>query len=187
MANISIGDPPVPQLLIMDTGNNLMWTQCLPCTHPCLPQTLPVFDPSKSSTYATKSCISFSCPGDGCDSLLRCKFSQHYLYGTRTTVAGVIATEKFTFETSDEGTTFVSDIVFGCANDVRASLVGQHSGIVGLGNANDKASLPAQLGSKFSYCRGSIRDPLYPHNQLILGDGAKIEGPSTQAEFFNGL
>ncbi|XP_059442089.1 aspartic proteinase nepenthesin-1-like [Corylus avellana] len=30
-------------------------------------------------------------------------------------------------------------------------------------------------------------DPLYPHNQLILGDGAKIEGVSTPVEFFNGL
>ncbi|GLT70895.1 hypothetical protein SLA2020_429470 [Shorea laevis] len=44
MANISIGEPPVPQLLIMDTGSNLLWTQCLPCTNnTCFPQTLPVF------------------------------------------------------------------------------------------------------------------------------------------------
>jgi len=67
-------------------------------------------------------------------------------------------------------------------------LNGQSSGILGHGNDdNDKVSLATQLGSKFSYCIGLMRDPQYPYNQLILGDGAKIEGPSTPVEFFAGL
>jgi hypothetical protein len=195
LANISIGEPPVPQLLIMDTGSNLLWTQCLPCANSsCFPQTFPVFDPSKSSTYATMPCMSPSChifPGSRintpCDSSNTCKFSQNYVDGS--TAAGVIATEKLTFETSDEGTTSVSDIAFGCANNNHVTFNGQGSGIVGLGydNGYDKVSLVTQLGSKFSYCLGPIRDPQYPHNQLILGDGAQIEGPSTPVEFFLGL
>ncbi|KAM1084312.1 hypothetical protein FF1_022715 [Malus domestica] len=43
------------------------------------------------------------------------------------------------------------------------------------------------MGSKFSYCIGSIRDPNYPHNKLVLGDGAKIEGTSTPIQVYNEL
>ncbi|KAM1833158.1 hypothetical protein ACFX13_023009 [Malus domestica] len=43
------------------------------------------------------------------------------------------------------------------------------------------------MGSKFSYCIGSIRDPNYPHNKLVLGDGAKIEGTLTPIQVYNEL
>ena len=62
---------------------------------------------------------------------------------------------------------------------------GQCSGAVGLGS--DEISLVTQLGSKFSYCFGRIRDPQYIHNQLVLGDGVEIEGPSTPLEILDGL
>ena len=64
---------------------------------------------------------------------------------------------------------------------------GLSSGILGLGNDNDNVSLATQLGSKFSYCLGLVRDLQYPHNQLILGDGAEIEGTKTPVEYFMGL
>jgi hypothetical protein len=32
VANISIGEPPSPQLLVIDTGSSLSWTQCQPCS-----------------------------------------------------------------------------------------------------------------------------------------------------------
>ncbi|CAI0394726.1 unnamed protein product [Linum tenue] len=32
--NFSIGDPPVPQLALMDTGSDLLWVKCPPCS-PC--------------------------------------------------------------------------------------------------------------------------------------------------------
>lgn len=194
MANISIGEPPAPQLLAMDTGSPVLWTQCLPCTKsfwkPCFTQTLPVFDPSKSSTYAVMSCTTSTCLAfrskDGpCDAAKNCQFSQNYTDGTAT--AGVVATEKLTFETSDEGITSVSNIVFGCANNVDsgANLNDQSSGILGL--SNDNLSLATQLGSKFSYCLGLVRDLQYPHNQLILGEGARMEGDKTPVEYVMGL
>ncbi|KAM2638039.1 hypothetical protein EV1_022464 [Malus domestica] len=43
------------------------------------------------------------------------------------------------------------------------------------------------MGSKFPYCIGSIRDPNYPHNKLVLGDGAKIEGTLTPIQVYNEL
>ncbi|VVA28290.1 PREDICTED: aspartic [Prunus dulcis] len=85
---------------------------------------------------------------------------------------------------SDEGISPVANVVFGCAHD-NDGYNGQPSGILGLGPSN--ISLATQLGSKFSYCIGSIKDPKYPHNQLILGDGAKIEGLSTPLEVYNDL
>lgn len=184
MANFSIGDPPVPQLLTMDTGSNLFWIQCLPCIK-CFQQTSPLFDPSKSFTYTKISCKCPSCSvfsGDKCDANDNCKFSHRYLDGT--TVAGLLGTEALTFGTSDEGVITVSELVFGCAHDNNA-FGGEPSGIIGLGPSN--ISLVTQLGSKFSYCLGSIMDPKYTHNVLILGGGAHLEGDSTPVEVFNDL
>ncbi|KAM0966993.1 hypothetical protein ACFX1X_022996 [Malus domestica] len=184
MANFSIGEPPVPQLLTIDTGSNLLWVQCLPCTK-CFEQTSPIFDPSKSSTYTPLPCSSPYCtisPSDKCDPSNNCKFSHTYFDSTK--VAGLIGTEIFTFETSDEGISTVRNVVFGCAQD-NDGYNGQPSGIIGLGPSN--ISLANHMGSKFSYCIGSIRDPNYPHNQLVLGDGAKIEGTSTPLEVYNEL
>ncbi|KAM2660985.1 hypothetical protein EV2_023344 [Malus domestica] len=69
MDNISIGEPPVPQLISIDSGSNVVWVQC----------------PS----------------------------STKYVGGS--IVDGLVRTEKFTFETSDEGISTVLD-VFGCAS-----------------------------------------------------------------------
>ncbi|XP_038695455.1 aspartic proteinase CDR1-like [Tripterygium wilfordii] len=184
MANFSIGMPPVPQLLTMDTGSDLLWVQCKPCTK-CFEQSSPVFDPSKSSTYANLPCNSPSCSissSDKCDPLNNCKFSLGYLDGTK--VAGIMGTEKLTFETNDEGETTINDVVFGCGHDNDVNN-GQPSGVLGLGP--DSISLVSKLGSKFSYCVGSIRDPKYSFNQLNLGDGVIIEGDSTPLELFHTL
>ena len=184
LANISIGEPPSPQLLIVDTGSSLSWTQCQPCSNTCFPQAVPVFDPSKSSTFMRAPCSSAAClasPGNQCDKSV-CTFKQGYASGT--IITGLVATEKLTFETSDEGTISVPNIDFGCSNKV-SGIGGQSSGILGLGS--DQVSLASQLGSKFSYCFGSIRDPQYSYNQLIFGDGAKVEGPSTPLEILGGL
>ncbi|XP_056172594.1 aspartic proteinase CDR1-like [Syzygium oleosum] len=68
LANISIGTPPVPQLVQIDTGSDLFWFQCLPCTT-CFKQSPPLFDPAKSSTYSNIRCGSQACvqSGDKCD------------------------------------------------------------------------------------------------------------------------
>ncbi|XP_028751359.1 aspartyl protease UND-like [Neltuma alba] len=184
MANFSIGDPPVPQLLTMDTGSNLFWVQCLPCNK-CFQQTSPLFDPFKSSTYTNISCKCPSCSvfdEDKCDAYDNCKFSHKYLDGTD--VAGILGTEALTFVTSDEDVITVPEVLFGCASDNNA-FDGEPSGIIGLGPSN--ISLVTQLGSKFSYCLGSIMDPKYTHNVLVLGEGARLEGDSTPLEVFNDL
>ena len=183
LANISIGSPPIPQLLVMDTGSSLSWTQCRPCTH-CFTQALPIFNPPESATYSTVPCDAHNCyhqvPGILCRAP-HCGFKLYY--GDGTTVSGFLGSEEITFETSDEGITSVPRLVFGCATDVvnvMGVLGGQISGLLGLGA--EMTSLVSQLGSKFSYCIGSIWDPQYIHNQLIFGEGAKTEGGTTSLE-----
>ncbi|XP_056176870.1 aspartic proteinase CDR1-like isoform X2 [Syzygium oleosum] len=185
MVNLSIGQPPVQQLTTMDTGSGLLWIQCLPCTK-CFEQSNPLFDPSKSSTYANLSCTSPYCtylpPGDRCNPANYCKFSNSYLDGI--TVKGLFGTETLTFETSDEGEAKISNMVIGCGHD-NDGYNDQPSGIMGLGPEN--VSLATKMGSKFSFCIGSLKDPHYAHNQLILGDDAVTEGDSTPLEVFNNL
>ncbi|XP_048318526.2 aspartic proteinase nepenthesin-2 [Ziziphus jujuba] len=185
MANFSFGDPAVAHLLTMDTGSNLLWIQCLPCTK-CFGQSSPLFDPSKSSTFTALPCSSPSCtvlqPEHKYDLSDNCKFSHGYLDGTLAN--GLLGTEMLTFETSDDGLSTINDVVFGRAHN-NDGFNGQPSGILGLGPPN--LSLATKLASKFSYCIANIRDPNYSYNQLILGDGEKFEGDSTPLEVFNEL
>ncbi|KAM3683480.1 hypothetical protein ACJW31_12G150600 [Castanea mollissima] len=171
MANISIGSPPVPQLLIMDTCSSVSWTQCQPCT-PSFSQALPIFNPTQSATYRLLPCSSTIChqaPRMICPAL-RCEFELRY--GNATFVSGYLGSEKITFESSDKGITSVPSLVFGCATNGGGNLRtadGQSGGVLGLGP--EMTSLVKQVGSKFSYC-------------LIIGDGARIEGPSSPITIF---
>ncbi|KAA8522703.1 hypothetical protein F0562_009135 [Nyssa sinensis] len=177
-----IGEPPVPQLLMMDTGGNLLWVQCLPCTK-CLRQFSTIFDPSNSSTYANLPCNSPLCLssiGAHCNPEGLCLYLVKYEDGTGS--IGNLATEKLTFMTSDDGITNVPNMVFGCGHN-NVGKLGQPSGILGLNS--HKTSLISQLGSRFSYCIGNIFDPHYNYNQLIIGDGEKIEGYTTPMAVYN--
>ncbi|CAI0432858.1 unnamed protein product [Linum tenue] len=57
LVNISLGTPPFPIVAIADTGSDIIWTQCKPCTD-CYKQVAPLFDPKSSSSYRTVSCSS---------------------------------------------------------------------------------------------------------------------------------
>ncbi|KAK2970512.1 hypothetical protein RJ640_001717 [Escallonia rubra] len=178
------GEPPIPQLLMMDTGSSLLWVRCYPCTFPCFSDKT-IFDPSQSSTYIPLPCNSIYCiPSVGqCDSSAnQCMFENNYVDTTYS--RGNYATEKLTFVTSDEGIVEVRSIVFGCA---QASHERHHqsNGILGLGS--NIVSLPIQTGSMFSYCLGNISDPHYSYNQLILGKGARLHGDSTPLDVYNDL
>ncbi len=55
LTQIGLGTPPQPFTAIVDTGSDLLWTQCLPCTS-CYPQSGNAFNPSLSSTYQALNC-----------------------------------------------------------------------------------------------------------------------------------
>ncbi|KAM7470034.1 hypothetical protein LguiA_008217 [Lonicera macranthoides] len=183
LVNISFGEPSVPQLLVMDTGSGTTWIKCRPCDS--YQPIYPIYEPSKSSTYSKLPCDS-RCTSYDCLTDSECPY--FVKYADQTTSSGNLATEQqsraspaeqLTFTTSDEGTTTVSNFVFGCAHNFKENQHYNFNGIVGLSDHGATFSLVRQLGSKFSYCLGSINDPYYNYNRLILGNGSIFEGSST--------
>ncbi|CAK9184652.1 unnamed protein product [Ilex paraguariensis] len=179
-ANLSIGEPPTPQLLVLDTGSILTWAHCIPCIG-CDSVTSPIFDPAESSTYDVLSCYSDYCDArihGSCDSLKQCNYYMGYADNSES--MGELATEKFTFVTSTDGLVEVPNVVFGCGREFSGK--NEVGGILGLGSAN--VSLVSKLSFKFSYCIGDIGDPNYRFHHLILGEEAKMEGDATPLEIY---
>ncbi|GFQ05485.1 aspartic proteinase cdr1 [Phtheirospermum japonicum] len=185
LVNISIGEPPIPQLLAMDTGSSLTWVQRPLCTG-CSLASSAIYNPKSSSTCKTLSCDSNQCQSyvdsSNCPPESQCTYSIRYL--DESVSKGLVALEKFTFVTSTGGEWEVRDLVFGFGLQ-SSGLLDRLSGILGLQVLN-KYSLVSRVDNKFSYCIGSIRDPHYAHNRLMLGEGAVIEGYSTPLRIWHG-
>lgn len=176
LVNVSIGEPPLPQLLAMDTGSELIWVHCTRCTGWC--SNTNIFDPKTSSTYTKLTPASPLCPSYGnLGNQDECLFEVRY--GDKSTSNGVLALEKFTFQTSTGGTVGLRNVLFGCALKTGGG-VNDLNGILGLEDTNQ------YYVNKFSYCIGSISDTRYAYNHLILGDGAILEGASTPMQTRNG-
>ncbi|XVF16888.1 hypothetical protein REPUB_Repub10bG0070000 [Reevesia pubescens] len=162
--DLSIGTPPESYSAILDTGSDLIWTQCKPCSQ-CFNQSTPIFDPKKSSTFSKLSCFSDLCAalpqsicGNGCEYL--------YTYGDYSSTQGVMGTETFTF-----GKVSVPNIGFGCGEDNEGDGFSQGAGLVGLGRG--PLSLVSQLKEpKFSYCLTSIDET--QKSTLLMGSIASV-------------
>ncbi|KQJ90483.1 aspartic proteinase nepenthesin-2 [Brachypodium distachyon] len=153
LVDLAVGTPPQPVSALLDTGSDLIWTQCAPCAS-CLPQPDPIFSPGASSSYEPMRCA-----GELCNDILHhsCQrpdtCTYRYSYGDGTTTRGVYATERFTFSSSSSGgetTKLSAPLGFGCGTMNKGSL-NNGSGIVGFGRA--PLSLVSQLAiRRFSYC-----------------------------------
>ncbi|OWM88698.1 hypothetical protein CDL15_Pgr002465 [Punica granatum] len=78
----------------MDTGSDLTWTQCKYCTR-CFSLQTPLFNPNKSSTYASVSCNSKECrlvPNTECDEVQGWKCAYWIIYGDGSFSRGPVAT-----------------------------------------------------------------------------------------------
>lgn len=166
LLDLSIGTPQKRYSAILDTGSDLIWTQCKPCSH-CFKQSTPIFDPKKSKTFSKLSCSSdlcealpqSSCYDHGCEYL--------YSYGDYSSTQGVMATETFTF-----GKVSIPKIGFGCGGDNEGDGFSQGAGLVGLGRG--PLSLVSQLKEpKFSYCLTSI-DETSQESTLLMGSKARV-------------
>ncbi|XP_031253458.1 aspartic proteinase nepenthesin-1-like [Pistacia vera] len=168
LMELSIGTPPQSYHAILDTGSDLIWTQCKPCTE-CYDQPTPIFDPKKSSSFAKISCSDSLCEAlpqstcnDGCEYL--------YTYGDYSSTQGIMGAETFTF-----GKVSVPKIGFGCGEDNEGSGFSQGAGLVGLGRG--PLSLVSQLKeAKFSYCLISIDDQ--KTSTLLMGSLASVNTTS---------
>jgi hypothetical protein len=148
----SIGTPPVPVLGVADTGSDLIWLQCEPCTD-CYNQTDPIFDPAESKTYRNVSCSASECQslqGTSCkssspssSSSSTCKYSVSY--GDNSYSHGDLALDTLTLESTASDPVSLSNIVVGCGHNNAGTFTKKGSGIVGFGRG--EASLVSQLGS----------------------------------------
>ncbi|CAL1358749.1 unnamed protein product [Linum trigynum] len=183
----SIGEPPVRQFAIMDTGSSLTWVKCLPC-RPCLPNSgVTFFDPTKSKTYSPRPCASYCKKCQGWFSHKVCMYTQAYLGGHYS--EGVLATEQLTFMSpSGHGATVaLPNVQFGCCSTLTGT---EHqdqnfNGLLALGAG--PYSLVDGLGSKFSYCVGSVSDRSYAYNRLSIGANAYLTGDATAVAVKEGI
>jgi hypothetical protein len=149
--NLSVGTPPLVFPAILDTGSDLTWTQCAPCTA-CFAQQTPLYDPAASSTSSILPCASSLCqalPGAfrACNAT-GCFYDYRYTVGF---TAGYLAEDML----SVGGAPFPG-VAFGCSTANGGDMDGA-SGIVGLGRG--ALSLVSQLGvGRFSYCLRSDAD-----------------------------
>lgn len=165
LMELSIGTPPSSYSAIMDTGSDLIWTQCKSCKN-CFDHDRTSnstdFDPKKSTTFSTLPCSSKLCkslPASSCDGTNGCEYL--YTYGDYSSTQGFMASETFKF-----GEILVDSIVFGCGEDNQGNGFSQGGGLVGLGRG--PLSLVSQLDvPKFSYCLTSIYDN--KTSKLLMG------------------
>ncbi|GAB4855766.1 hypothetical protein Ancab_024414 [Ancistrocladus abbreviatus] len=146
---LEIGTPAISYSAIMDTGSDLIWTQCSPCLL-CYSQPTPIFDPKKSSSFKKLPCLSELClalgPQEIC--LFDCLYT--YEYGDSSSTSGYMASETFTFKNAGSHV-FVPNIAFGCGLINLGQGFQQGGGLVGMGRG--PLSLPSQTDDpKFSYC-----------------------------------
>ncbi|XVE53504.1 hypothetical protein DITRI_Ditri03aG0008500 [Diplodiscus trichospermus] len=171
IVTVGLGTPKKDLSLVFDTGSDITWTQCQPCSKYCYKQQDPIFAPSMSSTYSNISCASTVCNSlasatgnpPGCSSST-CVYS--ILYGDNSSSIGFFANETLTLTKTD----VFDNFLFGCGQENRGLFRGA-AGLLGLGR--DKLSLPSQTALKykkfFSYCLPSSASST---GFLSFGDGA---------------
>jgi hypothetical protein len=177
LMDLAIGTPPLYYTAIMDTGSDLIWTQCAPCLL-CADQPTPYFQPTRSATYRILPCRSERCsqlPYPACFQKL-CVYQ--YYYSDEASTAGIFANETFTFGAANLSKVIrVPDVSFGCGN-INAGELANSSGMVGFGRG--PLSLVSQLGpSRFSYCLTSYLSPT--PSRLYFGVFANLNSTNTSS------
>ncbi|XP_057839425.1 aspartic proteinase nepenthesin-1-like [Cryptomeria japonica] len=177
LMDVAVGTPSVSFEAIVDTGSDLIWTQCMPCQK--CDQATPIFDPSKSSTYSRVPCTNSLCYAlgvskTGCNP--DCTYDYTYVSGE---TSGDLAYESLSIG-SGSGSN-VPRIAFGCSHNSQG--LSPYAGLVGLGRG--LLSLISQLGpmvdNKFSYCLLPRTDSSSQTSLLIFGESASLSGANTFA------
>ncbi|XAR66264.1 Nepenthesin [Bertholletia excelsa] len=146
--SLSVGTPPQPATMVLDTGSELTWLHCKKSMGPA-------FDSTRSSSYSPVPCSSPTCKTRtrdfsvpvSCDPKSLCHAVLSYADGS--SVEGNLAADTFQFDGSD-----VPGLVFGCMDSGSSSNPGEDSKTTGLiGMNRGSLSFVSQMGyPKFSYC-----------------------------------
>jgi hypothetical protein len=186
---VFIGTPSKHFSLILDTGSDLNWIQCVPC-HVCFDQNGPYYDPKDSSSFNNISChdprCQFvtspdppqpSCKPEKAEENQTCPY--FYWYGDSSNTTGDFALETFTVNlTKPNGKTelkIVENVMFGCGHWNRGLFHGA-AGLLGLGRG--PLSFASQLqnlyGHSFSYCFVDRNSNSSVSSKLIFGENKEL-------------
>nr|XP_048328494.1 aspartyl protease family protein 2 [Ziziphus jujuba var. spinosa] len=160
--DVFVGTPPKHFSLILDTGSDLNWIQCVPC-YDCFEQNGPFYDPKDSTSFRNISCKDPRCklvsspdPPQPCKSESQtCPY--YYWYGDSSNTTGDFALETFTVNlTALSGKPEfkqVENVMFGCGHWNRGLFRGA-AGLLGLGRGplSFSSQLQSLYGHSFSYC-----------------------------------
>ncbi|GAB4827482.1 Glutathione gamma-glutamylcysteinyltransferase 1 [Ancistrocladus abbreviatus] len=147
---LSVGTPPQPVSMVLDTGSELSWLHCKKSGN-----VNSIFDPTISKSYSSLPCTSPTCRTRtrdltvpvSCDPKKLCHAS--IAYADATSMEGNLALETFRI-----GNSPVPGVVFGCMDTGFSSSAEEDSKTTGLlGMNRGSLSFVTQMGyPKFSYC-----------------------------------
>ncbi|TKY54377.1 aspartic protease in guard cell 1 [Spatholobus suberectus] len=157
---IGVGQPPQPLYMVLDTGSDVTWLQCNPCSS-CYKQSDPLFNPSTSSSYAPITCEAEQCRQLELSSCNNHQCNYEVVYGDLSYSNGTLVTETMSFGNTGS----VNCVAIGCGHENRGLFVGA-AGILGLGGGPLSFTSQTKAAS-FSYClvnrdtdKSSRRDPV---------------------------
>ncbi|KAL5077641.1 hypothetical protein RYX36_016625 [Vicia faba] len=188
--DVFIGTPPKHFSLILDTGSDLNWIQCVPC-YACFDQNGPYYDPNDSFSFKNISCRDSRCqlvsspdPPQPCEAEEESQVcSYFYWYGDSSNTTGDFAVETFTVNlTKPNGESdfkILENVMFGCGHWNRGLFRGA-SGLLGLGRG--PLSFASQLRNlyghsfSFSYCFVERNSNSSVSSKLIFGENKELLG-----------
>lgn len=181
--DVFIGTPPKHFSLILDTGSDLNWIQCVPCIA-CFEQSGPYYDPKDSSSFKNISCHDPRCqlvsspdPPKPCkDENQTCPY--FYWYGDSSNTTGDFAVETFTVNLTHNGNSelkHVENVMFGCGHWNRGLFHGA-AGLLGLGKGplSFASQLQSLYGHSFSYCLVDRNSNSSVSSKLIFGEDKEL-------------
>ncbi|KAJ8564437.1 hypothetical protein K7X08_000897 [Anisodus acutangulus] len=184
--DVFVGTPPIHFSLILDTGSDLNWIQCVPC-YDCFEQNGPYYDPKDSSSFRNISCHDPKChlvsspdPPQPCKSTEKkqtCPY--YYWYGDSSNTTGDFALETFSVNlTTPSGNSEikkVENVMFGCGHWNRGLFHGA-AGLLGLGRGplSFSSQLQSLYGHSFSYCLVNRNSDSSVSSKLIFGEDKKL-------------
>ncbi|KAG7577740.1 Xylanase inhibitor N-terminal [Arabidopsis thaliana x Arabidopsis arenosa] len=166
-SRIGVGTPAKEMYLVLDTGSDVNWIQCEPCSD-CYQQSDPVFNPTSSSTYKSLTCTAPQCSLLETSACRSNKCLYQVSYGDGSFTVGELATDTVTFGNSGK----INDVALGCGHDNEGLFTGA-AGLLGLGGG--ALSITNQMkATSFSYClvdRDSGKSSSLDFNSVQLGSG----------------
>lgn len=178
--DVLVGSPPKHFSLILDTGSDLNWIQCLPC-YDCFQQNGAFYDPKASASYKNITCNDQRCNlVSSPDPPMPCKSDNqscpyYYWYGDSSNTTGDFAVETFTVNLTTNGGSSelynVENMMFGCGHWNRGLFHGA-AGLLGLGRGplSFSSQLQSLYGHSFSYCLVDRNSDTNVSSKLIFGE-----------------